>query len=299
MENTNTQQPPVAANERLMLVKLSEHQWYPRKYDKAVSEEIAKLHGAESAEAAGRYNKLLVEIDSIKPLKQAFTRLKAFHYEYTLPWSDRGERVLPVDLYFEYVEKVRDFREEIDRLAADFAYNEYERQREAAKVRLNGMFREQDYPPADQVYGRFGVDVKFSPLPNPDDCRVWGIGDQAAEQIQADVRANLEEATREAQQAVVNQVIERGHEFIEKVGRYHKGDTKKLYATAVENLRDITSLVLKGLNVTNDLQLTALAKQLNELIDDTNIDKLKVGEDHRKEKIAKVEKTLAKFEGIF
>lgn len=290
-------QPQV--NERLMLVRLSEHQWYPRKYDREVSEEIARLHGAQSAEAAGRYNKLLVELESIKPLKRAFSDLKAMHYQYTLPWSDRGERVLPVDLYWEYTEKVREAREKIERLARDFAFNEYERQRDLAKVRLNGMFREQDYPTPHDVFYRFGIDVKFQPLPDPDDCRVWGLGDQAAEQIRAEVKAGLEAATQAAQQEVVDQLVGRGQEFIAKVRAYDQGDAKKLYSTAVENLRDVVQLVLRGLNVTGDLALTDLAKQLGDLIEDTDIEKLKNGEDLRKQKTAQVEATLAKFGGIY
>ncbi len=304
MENSNTidiatRQHTPAANERLMLVRLTEHQWYPRKFDREISDKIARDYGAASADEAGRYNKLLVQVASIKPLKAAFTEMKTMHYQYTRPWSDRGERVLPVELYFEYVEKVRDAREKIQRLASEFAFNEYDKQRELARTRLNGMFKASDYPLASEVYERFGVDCKFSPLPNAEDCRVWGIGDEAAKQIQADVQASLQGAVDAAHQDIVDQVLQHGREFVAKVTKFHAGDSKKLYATAVENLRDITNLVLRGLNVTGDIELSALAKTLNDLIDDVNVDQLKHGEQLSLETTSQVEQTIKKFEGVY
>lgn len=287
------------ANERLMLVTLGLHQWYPRKYDRKASEEVARNHGAASAEEVGRFNKILVEINSIKPLQQRIVRLRNDHYAMTAPWTDDGVRVLPAELYFDYSRMVQDARHEIDRLADDFAWNEYLRQREAAKVRLNGLFNENDYPTPDIVRSKFGVDVSFSPLPNANDARVWGIGDEAAAEIEAAVRASQDKATADAQKHVLDQVVARAREFVEKVSLYDKGDSKKLYATAVENLREVTDLVIRGLNITGDQQLEKLARDLSDSIADTNVERLKNGEGERKAKVQSVEQVLDRFQGVF
>ncbi len=292
-------------NTRLMVVKMKCSQWYPRKYDAEISKKIAEDYGVANAERAGRYNKLLISAESIRPLQQAFGYLKDnIHYKYTLPWADVGERVLPVTLQWEYAALVREQKEKIEALVQEFAFGEYRQQREQAKLDLNGMFRESDYPPAAEVADRFEVRVKYTPLVNPDDVRVWGIGDEAAAEIEADVRADMEAATDEAHQVLVGKVIKRAKEFIAKVSLYDAriaNDEKgvRLHDTAIENLRDVVIMVLKGLNVKDDTNLTALAKQLNGLLSDATPDTLKHSAQQREDKTKAVEKTLAKFEGVY
>lgn len=286
-------------NERLMIARLSIHQWYPRKYDAKASREIAEHYGAESADRAGRYNKILVDLATIKPLQQRIRQLRGDHAFMTAPWADNGERVLPVDLYFDYVEKVRIAEQEIAALADEYAYGDYQRQRELAQVALGGLFKESDYPTAEDLRARFGIEIRFEPIPNADDARTWGIGDQAAEQIARDVRSSLEAATQKAHQHVVDQVVSRAKEFVQKVRAYHEGDASKLYDTAVTNLKDITDLVIKGLNITGSADLDSLAAELHVALGDTSADQLKLSESDRIGRTAQIESIVSKFDGVF
>jgi hypothetical protein len=288
--------------ELLMIVRLSIHQWYPRKFDKKATRDLASLHGV-SADRAGRFNKILVDLESIKPLQQRLRKLRDDHYAMTAPWADGGERVLPAGLYFDYVAMVRDAEIDIARLADDYVI-QYSSEVDRARTELNGLFNEADYPPASELRERFGVGTKFEPLPNPEDVRVWGIGEEAAEEIRDQVIASQQTAVKEAQDNVVSQVTERAREFISKVRKYDaqvSEDVKgaRLYDSALTNLSDVVGLVLQGLNITGDQELQKLAEDLSKEIHSLNADKLKNSQPTREKKTEAVEKIIGKFSGVY
>src|SRR5574340_1123555 len=78
-----------------MLASLNISMWTARKYDRKVTTEATRSHGA--AEDAGRFNKLLVPKTAIQPLEQAAGAARREHDEWTLPWGNNGERLLPGD----------------------------------------------------------------------------------------------------------------------------------------------------------------------------------------------------------
>jgi hypothetical protein len=280
----------------LIVVRLSISQWYPRKFDKKASDELARLHGAQSAAEIGRFNKILIDLDSIRPLQRALRELQLQHYAMTAPWNDDGVRVLPSRLYFDYTQMVREHREKIQVYINDFAHNEYARQRELARDRLNGLFNEDDYPPASEIAGRFGVSVRFEPTPNPDDVRLWGIGGDA-EQIANDVREEMNRTVLESQQHVVDSVVTRAKQFVERVRKYDSGEAKAFRDSAITNVREICTTVLRGLNITGDAKLESLAKELEAAMT-IEPDALRHSETARETKTAEVEAILKKFGGL-
>lgn len=291
--------------EQLMIVNLSIKQWTPRKYDKKASQEIADAHGASGrADEIGRYNKILVELASIKPVQAAMADLRKYHYSMTAPWKHDGEAVMPADLFFAYTEEVAKRRDEIEALADEFVYQEYDAQRERAKERLNGLFNADDYPPAHVVRSKFSVDVAIEPIANPDSCLIWKIGKEAAEEAQANAADATRQALENAQQNVVDRLVENAREFVEKVNafsRKEKQDVKRnvFFASAITNLTDVVDIVRNGLNITGDSQLDDLANELGSIMEGLEPDKIKGSLRVRNKKVKQVEETLDKFAGVF
>jgi len=298
MENVNTK-----ITDRLMIVRLGIHQWYPTKHDKAATQGLADLHGVDPVRL-GKVIKNLVNLKSIEPLKQRCRRLRNEFHAMTAPWEDGGLRALPAEMYFDFVEMLKDGIREIEALADAYKI-EYANEIERARVELNGLFNENDYPRPEQMRAMFSVDYTFKPVPNVEDVRVWGIGDQAAADIEQELRSSLEAQMVEAQAHVVNQVIERGWEFVAKVNKFsdqvHETDGKgvRMYDTALTNIRDVITLVLTGLNFTGDPELTKVAKDLKVALKGVNIPKLKTSQSTRDKSTADVEKVLNKFQGVY
>ncbi len=281
--------------QELIVVRLSMSQWRPRKRDKKASAELAKLHGVANVEELGNFNKVLIDLDSIKELQRAYRALDADHKAMTAPWNDEGVRVLPARMYFDYTEMVRTHRETIDALVDEFCTVEYPKQLELAPARLNGLYNEDEYPPADTIHEKFGVNVRFEPLPDPKDVRTWGLGSGDTKQLEADLRASIEQSVQDAQGAVVKNVVKAARNFVERIRKFDEGEARSFRDTALENLRAVCDTVTEGLNITGDAELETLVNELNATIDGLTIDQLRHVETMRKDKTAEVEAILGKF----
>jgi len=291
--------------DRIMIVRLGIHQWYPKKHDKKATRGLADLHNVDP-DRLGKVIKNLVDLETIRPLQQACRKLREEVHAMTAPWEDGGLRALPAELYYNFCNEVRDNIQNIDRLADEYE-KEYESEREKARRELNGLFNEDDYPAAHVMRARFSVDYDFKPVTNVDDVRVWGLAAADQKEIEDTVRQSVTAQIEQAQSHVFNQVVERAQEFIDKVTKFDDaaaasqddGKGLRLYDSAIGNLRDVILLVLEGMNFTGDQEIEKLCKELKKSLSKVNTGKLKVSPDLRKKSIADVEKVLNKFSGAY
>lgn len=251
-------------SERAMLIKVSIHQWTARRNDKRVSAEVAQRHGSDAT--MGAYQKDLVARDALKEISELSSQIRATLHELTLPWLDDGARILPSAFYFKAMEalkalihkrdeKVSDFLAKWDTIVAD------------ARVRLNGLFDEADYPSPARLRRAFAVDMTVFPMPAGDDFRVpLGSEEAAAVQEHIDTRVNelLEAATRDVWQRV-HEVVSR---MVDRLKAYQVDpETKKVISTfrdsLVDNIRDLVEL-LPGLNVAGSADLDQMTTRLRD-----------------------------------
>lgn len=291
--------------DRIMIVRLGIHQWYPTKHDKKATKGLADLHGVDP-ERLGKVIKNLVNLKTIRPLRQACRAIRENVHGMTAPWEDGGLRALPAELYYNFCTQLRDDIQKMDKLADEYEV-EYTLEIERARKELNGLFNEDDYPPPHVMRARFSVDYDFKPVVNVDDVRVWGLAAADQKQIEDQVTASVTSRIEQAQAHVVNQVIERAQEFIAKVTKFgdecaasqDDGKGLRLYESAIGNLREVIVLVLEGMNFSGDQEIDALCKNLKKALTGINTGKLKVSVDTRNKTTADVEKVLQKFQGVY
>jgi hypothetical protein len=88
-----------------VLVDLNIRAWSARKLDKKVSSEIDASKGTKTK--AGNYNKhLLAGTDKLEEVQRVVSAARTWHYEQTLPWSDSGSRLLPMQNFFSYKQEL-------------------------------------------------------------------------------------------------------------------------------------------------------------------------------------------------
>ena len=107
-----------AINSRALLVNLSISTWSARKFDRAISDEIAAQHNA--ARDAVRANKSLIQGDSYKALIRAAQAARTAHYFHTLAWSDEGWRLLPTANHAVYTDELRALQGQFASRLAEF-----------------------------------------------------------------------------------------------------------------------------------------------------------------------------------
>lgn len=241
--------------QKAMLVRLNISQWTARKHDKAISQEVADRHGAN--QDSGRYNKTLIAHDAIKKINKMVNEARGWHYKNTLPWLDDGARILPAANFDAYSQQMRDFRHKFDSIVMDFvsAYPELKNQ---ASLSLNGMFKEEDYPPVDQIKSRYSFRVQIDPLPASQDFRV-DLSDEEAKRIQAQIQERADLAQAHAMQDLWDRLYQTVSHMAEKLAKSDAVFRNSL----VENVQCLVNL-LPRLNLTGDSTLEKMRQQIED-----------------------------------
>ena len=141
-----------------MLVSLRITAWSGRLYDREASNHVAAHHDA--AASAGRYNKRLLPKAAFAALTATVSACRSTHYEQSLPWDDKGARLLTVANYERYTELMESLRERMVRERARFI-EDYDDNVDQARLDLGRLFRIDDYPLEGSAAGQI-----LRPLPH-------------------------------------------------------------------------------------------------------------------------------------
>lgn len=239
--------------ERAMLVAVHISLWTAVKHDRKVSQDVAHQHGAHLG--AGRYNKhLLSGADKLDELRTLAGQIRQYLYKITLPWSDEGLRLLPNDLYFDLMKRMREFEAAFAQGVEDFL-TVYPRYIEQVKPELNGLYREEDYPSLDRLREKFSLSLKILPIKCGADFRVKMSAEERARiarEIDADVRRALTEGTEDLWRRLREVVSHMVARLNEPESRFH--------ASMVTNVAELVE-ILPRLNVNGDPDLNRLAAE--------------------------------------
>lgn len=242
-----------------MLADLTIHRWTATKHDPSVSAEVERTHSAKNA---GRYNKLLIDRAHLADIDALGNQLRAFHYKHTLPWSDKGARILPSKLFVTYQNGFNDLRDKRS-VAVDKFIDLYPNLVADARTRLKTMFDPFDYPDVSQLRQSFGVDLEIMPVPSAEDFRVGVLNDQMQSAIRRDILQKLEERGKQANRECWLRV----DEVVGRIAEQCSKPKGRIYDSLMDNARDL-ALVIDGLNITDDPNITAIGDDLRALIVD-------------------------------
>lgn len=244
-------------SDRAMLAALSISVWTARRYDRKISDEVAKGHNTGTN--AGRYNKNLLPVNSeaYKAVIQASGAARTSHYNLTLPWSDEGSRILPAKNFAHYTEVMRQHRTEFETAVAEFV-QAYPQLQAYAKTYLNGLYDDEDYPSPASLPWKFGFALKFYPLPTGSDFRV-NLADSDVEAI----RQQIESDTQNAIVAASQDLWRRLHTGVSRMVERLADDKNIFRDSLIENLKDLCEL-LPRLNLTNDAKLTDMCSEVQD-----------------------------------
>jgi hypothetical protein len=241
---------------RAILVSLRISAWSARKYDRKVSEEVAKSHGTTID--AGRYNKHLMPEDAktYKALMSHIAALRQENYKHTLAWSDDGWRLCPIKNWDAYTTAMRNGFNTAESLLNDFVAD-YPNLRDAAKIQRNGMFRDEDYP--KNIRARFEWGMETNPVPRGDDYRV-SLSDEEIALLAEKTERRITSAFTEAQ----NDAVKRLYECVQKIHERLATPDAIFRDSLIENARGLCD-VLKRLNLSDDPNLEKMRQEAESL----------------------------------
>lgn len=245
-------------SEKGLLVNLKISQWTGRKYDKKVTQQIEKDHNARNA---GQFNKILIAEDELKKIQSISKSLRTFLHENTLPWGDNGDRLLPATNYFEFINASREFKNKFEKAVTVFI-GEYPALKEGAKHRLNGMFREGDYPTVAKMQTKFNIEISYMPISDTKDFRV----EVGAEEVNK-LRTLIESEINNRIMGTMKDIWMRIHETVGHMVEKLSDKDAKFKNSLVENIYDLID-VLPRLNFTNDRNINDTINTMKNLLVD-------------------------------
>jgi len=238
--------------EKAMLASLCISQWSARKHDKRVSQEVNERYNGKDA---GRFNKVLASKESLKEIQAAVSAARNFHMEQTLPWGDRGERLLPSKNYGAYNRQMRDYKQAFEDAVETFV-SDYHTVIFEAKKTLGGLFNREDYPEPGQIQDKFEFKTVISPVPVAEDFRV-----QLSHEEIAAIQEDIEQRVMASNAAATCDLWQRLYEVVGHMVERLSDPDAVFRDSLVGNIVRLTDL-LPRLNLHDDPALETMRRQI-------------------------------------
>ena len=240
-------------SQKAVLIKLSVSQWTARKFDRAITNEVAANHGVSSD--AGRYNKLLIPAEEIKKIAKTVNAARTFFYANTLPWTDEY-RIRPTNGYMEFMSELGKHKDAFENETREFC-RQYEGLIYEAKQKLNSLFNPADYPNPQDIAKKFGFSVSVMPLAGSKDFRI----DLSQAEVQK-MGDSLDKANKKAMSGAMSTAWERLHEAVVHMADKLQDGDSVFRNSLVENLEELVK-ILPVLNIADDPELTKLCEEVD------------------------------------
>ena len=276
-----------------LLVELNISVWPASKLDREVTDKVNT--DASAVRGASQTKKNLFAGTSLrKDISDFAARVRLYHNKHTLPWADKGERMLPTKLFMEYKQTINGFEQTFNMMCTNF-FVEYPRLVVDAPNNLGSMYKAEDYPEIEEVRMKFGFRRAVKPIPESGDFRL----DIPAHDL-VEMKNDYEKQYSDKLAEAMREPWERLHKMLvgmsEKLTDIEGDDSKKRYHdTLISNPIELCGLLTK-LNVTNDPKLEEARRQLELTMLGADIESIKEDADSRSALKSKVDAILGKFD---
>lgn len=275
-----------------LLVELNISVWPASKLDREITDKVNS--DASAVRGASQTKKNLFAGTSLrKDISDFAARVRLYHNKHTLPWADKGERMLPTALFMDYKQTMNGFEQTFNMMCQNF-FIEYPRLVAEAPTNLGSLYKAEDYPDLEDVKLKFGFKRAVKPVPEAGDFRL-DIPANDLEEMRSEFMAQQDRKLADA----MREPWERLHEMLVNISDKltdKDGDGKKRYHdTLISNPIELCGLLTK-LNVTNDPKLEEARRQLELAMIGADIEDIKEHADSRSELKSKVDDILKRFE---
>jgi len=276
-----------------LLVELNISVWPASKLDREITDKVNT--DASAVRGASQTKKNLFAGTSLrKDISDFAARVRLYHNKHTLPWADKGERMLPTKLFMEYKQTMNGFEQTFNMMCNNF-FVEYPRLVAEAPTNLGTMYKAEDYPDLTDVRLKFGFKRTVKPVPEAGDFRLdipaYDLDEMRAE-FEKQHETKLAEAMREPWERLHKMLVG----MSEKLTDVEGDDSKKRYHdTLISNPIELCGLLTK-LNVTNDPKLEEARRQLELTMLGADIESIKEDAQSRSALKSKVDAILGKFD---
>lgn len=276
-----------------VLVEMNISVWTANKLDKTATEGVVASNRATVADAAQVRKNLMAGTTMRKQIADYAAGCRLWHNTRTLPWSDKGPRLLPTSLFMDYKTELNVRRDTFLKMVDDFRVA-YPSLVLTASNYMGDLHNPDDYPPVEELMQKFGFRVVFSPVPESGDFRL-----DIPQQELAEVRQSYDSAFDTRLAEAMRTPWEQLHKMLTAMSaKLTEGDEeskRRWHDTFLTNAQDMCRM-LTHLNVAADPKLEEARRQLESAIVGADLDDLKVDVDTRANLKGKLDAILKGYE---
>lgn len=275
-----------------VLVELNMSVWTGQKIDRGITDKVTADNNA--VRNAGQFKKnLMAGSSKRKEIADFAQSCRNWHATRTLPWADKGTRLLPTSLFLDYKAEANKREETFNRLVDEFLEH-YRDHVDAARDSLGAMFDPDDYPSEEELRHKFAFSLVFSPVPEAGDFRL-----EAANIDMDAIRSQYESAFEQRVGDAMQSAWDKLHDMLEgmsaKLTEPDGDKGKRYHETLVTNAKELCSM-LTHLNITADPKLEEARLRLQETMKGVDIEDIRESEDVRSEVKTKLDAVLSDFD---
>ena len=189
----------------LVSLSVSKPQMTKKDEKATVSAEVAN-----NAYGAGQYRKDLYPKALVQPIMSVESSARAYIESTTYMWT-RGEYLLPTAKFMEFSERIGKFQVEFDQCVTAFL-NNWSNVMQQAQQRQGDLFDPSAYPDLTDLKSDFRFRVNYRPVTDVQDFRVAMQDDEMDT-----LRAEVEQATKEAMNNMMRAPLERLKDVVQKL----------------------------------------------------------------------------------
>lgn len=280
-------------DEKAVLVSVKRRMYSPYKLDQAESQKYG----------AGNVNKHLFEgrRNKVKDTISKFTEVYTYVKDNTVPWST-GVDMLNINHYLDFTSGLRARIDDANR-AVDDLYSCWDDEVEADLERLEqiaiakgkpNLADPSDYPSADEMRARFGISVRYMPVPTTGDFRV-GI----SEEDKLSLQKQLDDAEVNATTHVLKSMIEPMKRAVEKLSVPIGKDGSVFRDTLIDNMVDVAERMNK-VNISDDPTIQDHINDLRNLVGvyANNKDVLRSSQTVRQKAASQIDSLVSQMAGL-
>ena len=278
-----------------VLVRLNISVWGASKRNQHIENELARNKNADP-KAIRTYDNLMVGSTGHKDIQKHAAKSRLWHNYMTRPWDERGYRLCPTSLFLDYKSQHNLKRTEFESMLDTFRVK-YWSYRETAKDHRGDLFREEDYPPVEEVMGKFAWNFVVSPVPKSGHLCI-DLPAQEMQELKQSCDAEVERKVAEAMKENDKRLLKELQSISEKctdTGDDEEDDKKRWHDTFVSNPMDLCR-ILKHMNLTNDPKIDEAVQRLEDVMVGKTKDMFKDSPTVRKEVKEEVDSIIKSYE---
>ena len=276
-----------------VLVEMNISVWTANRLDKGATDDVLGRSGATSGDAAQVRKNLMAGTSARKEIADYAAGCRLWHNTRTLPWADKGARLLPTSLFLAYKAEANVRRDTFKRMVDTFICN-YPALVQVASNYMGTLFNQDDYPGGEEVRGKFDYRLVFSPVPESGDFRL-DLPKQDILEMERSYESAFNDRLAEAMRTPWEQLHKMLGSMSTKLTEGDDDTKKRWHNTFVTNAQEMCAM-LTHLNVAKDPKLEAARRQLEVAMIGADIESIKESAVVREEIKSKVDAILGKFE---